>query len=82
MWGRNVMMGYLNREDKTTEDIDQVSISQTFYEQLFHTKCFSQLFSNHILALLFFDKRKSARKILVKLTTGGMVSQRRPWITR
>ncbi len=22
MWGRNVMMGYLNREDKTTEDID------------------------------------------------------------
>jgi long-subunit acyl-CoA synthetase (AMP-forming) len=23
MWGRNVMMGYLNREDKTTEDIDK-----------------------------------------------------------
>ncbi len=22
MWGRNVMMGYLNREDKTTEDVD------------------------------------------------------------
>ena len=23
MWGRNLMMGYLNREDKTTEDVDQ-----------------------------------------------------------
>ncbi len=23
MWGRNVMMGYINREDKTTEDIDE-----------------------------------------------------------
>ncbi len=22
MWGRNVMMGYLGREDKTTEDVD------------------------------------------------------------
>lgn len=22
MWGRNIMMGYLNREDKTTDDID------------------------------------------------------------
>ena len=21
MWGRNIMMGYLNREDKTTEDL-------------------------------------------------------------
>ena len=23
MWGRNIMMGYLNREDKTTEDVDE-----------------------------------------------------------
>jgi long-chain-fatty-acid--CoA ligase ACSBG len=23
MWGRHVMMGYLNREDKTTEDVDE-----------------------------------------------------------
>ncbi len=23
MWGRNVMMGYINREDKTNEDIDE-----------------------------------------------------------
>ena len=21
MWGRNIMMGYLNREEKTTEDL-------------------------------------------------------------
>ncbi len=23
LWGRNIMMGYLNREDKTTEDLDE-----------------------------------------------------------
>ena len=23
MWGRNIMMGYLNREDKTMEDVDE-----------------------------------------------------------
>ena len=23
MWGRHIMMGYLNRDDKTTEDVDE-----------------------------------------------------------
>ncbi len=44
----------------------QVSISSTFYEQLFVQKCFAQLFSNYSLALWLFGQRISAQKLLVK----------------
>ncbi len=52
----------------------QVSISPTFYAQLFVQKCFVKLFSNLSLALVFFVQRilakKATHKMLVNLTPG------------
>ncbi len=42
----------------------QVSISSTFYECLFVTKCFAQLFSHCSFALWRFDERILAKKLL------------------
>ena len=44
----------------------QVSISPTFYEQLFVGKCFSHLLCAYSLGLSFFDARKLAQKLLIK----------------
>jgi len=47
-----------------------VSISPTFYKQLFMQKCFAQLFSTGFV--VFWKKtmgEKAARKMLVTLTT-------------
>jgi len=51
-----------------------VSISPTFYDQLFHTKAFSTAFLYlQVGFVIFWQKNigeKAARKMLVKLTTG------------
>ncbi len=44
-----------------------VSISPTFYVQLFVQNCFAQLFSTYSLTLKFFGKRLSAKKLFVKM---------------
>jgi len=56
--------------DKEEEDEDQkntkVSISSTFYEQLFILKCFSKIFFLLQLGFVIFSKRKLAQKMLRK----------------
>jgi len=55
-----------------TSNGSQVSISIMFYEQLFNTKVFFELFSNYSLAIFLAKHigRKAAHKMLMKLTTG------------
>ena len=52
----------------------EVSISSTFYEQLFHTKVFFEAFLSLQLRFVFFwrteNGAKAALKMLVKLTRG------------
>jgi len=55
----------------------QVSISSIFYEQLFHTKGFGQLFSTYSLALKIFVENNTNAKASLKmleLTTTGSLS--------
>ena len=47
---------------------NQLSISPTFYEQLFSIKVFCAAFMYLQFVFVFFGKRKSARLRLVKLT--------------
>ena len=66
------------------DNVEQVSISLTFYEQLFCTKVFCAAFMClHFGLEIFWLKElnaKAARKMLVKLTTGDKhVDKRHHW---
>ena len=62
---------------------EEVSVSPTFYEQLFHTKVFfaaSLVLTFCVCNLLAKrNRQKAVRKILVKLTTGGFRRSQNLW---
>jgi len=49
----------------------QVSISSTFYAQIFHMKVVLAAFSSYVLALAKNSYKKHVRSMLMKLTSGS-----------